>query len=243
MATREEIINFVYRLLKDWIRTEDDVWVSIYRLLLDYIYDVPRITDSNRLTEGVWRIRAQQFEIALAAALHCEPGAVRNQVNALMRGLYDSETQRMNPIGIAFAVAVVYAIERFSAGDYEWKMEVLIGKDIFPSLTNFRRRSIDIVAFKEQKPFAIISSKWGIRHDRLRDPQEEADTYKQVEPTLKFYVTTNEFDNARLQKLLNYPTIDGVFHVHRDLVWQVYGKSVSGLENLKDMTELFSLFP
>jgi len=60
---------------------------------------------------------------------------------------------------------------------------------------------------------------------------------------LKFFVVTNEFDNARLQKLLTYPTIDGVFHVRRDLVWQVYGGMTEELAKLKDLTELFAFFP
>ena len=55
-------------------------------------------------------------------------------------------------------------------------------------------------------------------------------------------MVTNEFDGARLQKVLTYPTIDGVFHVRRDLVWQVYGQKIKGLANLKDLTELISLF-
>ncbi|MBI3950416.1 MAG: hypothetical protein HY314_08190 [Acidobacteria bacterium] len=53
---------------------------------------------------------------------------------------------------------------------------------------------------------------------------------------------TNEFDRARLQKVLAYPTIDGVFHVRRDLVWQVYGGVPEPLADLKDLTDLFTLF-
>jgi hypothetical protein len=88
----------------------------------------------------------------------------------------------------------------------------------------------------------VISSKWGIRHDRVRDPLEEADTYKQQIPSLKFFVTTNEFDSARLQKILTYPSIDGVFHVRRDLVWQLYGRKIAELANLKDLADLILLF-
>jgi hypothetical protein len=149
----------------------------------------------------------------------------------------------MNPVGIAFASAVVYLIQRFSGGSYECKIEARIGADVFPNLKGFRRRSVDILASHQRDPFAVISSKWGIRHDRVRDPQEEADTYKQQVPSLKFFVVTNEFDSARLQKVLEYPTIDGVFHVRRDLVWQVYGGITDELANLKDLTDLFVLFP
>jgi hypothetical protein len=149
----------------------------------------------------------------------------------------------LNPIGIAFGCALVYLIQRFGTGDYRWILEAKIRIDIFPKLTGFRRSSVDIVAFKGKTPFAVISSKWGIRHDRVRDLQEEADVYKREIPSLKFFVATNEFDNARLQKVLTYPAIDGVFHVRRDLVWQAYGESRDQLARLKDVTELIAMFP
>lgn len=230
-------------LLDQWISNYDDVWVALYRLLLDYEHGVPRITDSNRLRQGIWRQRAQQIEAELAKALDCSPQEVSQYLDTFMRNTYEPGTQRMNPIGIAFACAVVYLLQRFAVGLYDWKMEVRIGLDVFPNLAGFRRQSVDIVALQDKEPYAAISSKWGIRHDRVRDPQEEADTYKQQVPSLKFYVTTNEFDSARLQKVLTYPTIDGVFHIKRDLVWQVYSGVPKELAGLKDITELFPLFP
>jgi len=246
MPTHEEIMAFVRKFLDQWIRRDDDIWVALYRLLLDYIYGVPRITDSNRLKPGprsekAWRERAKLVERALATAMQCDPQEVAKNVDVFMTSVYPPGTQRMNPIGIAFACAVVYLIQRFAAGSYEWKMEAKIGVDVFTNLTGFRRKSVDIVAFHQGDLFAVISSKWGIRHDRVRDPQEEADTYKREVPSLKFFVVTNEFDTARLQKVLTYPTIDGVFHVRRDLVWQVYGGMTGELANLKDLTELFVL--
>jgi hypothetical protein len=243
MPTREEILAFVTQLFDQWVRTADNIWLALYRLLLDYAHGVPRITDSNRLKVGIWRERAKQIERALAAAIPCEIRQVTKHLDIFMRQLYSAGTQRMNPIGIAFACAVVYLLQRFAVGSYEWKMEAKIGVDVFPNLTGFRRKSVDIVALHQGDLFAVISSKWGIRHDRVRDPQEEADTYKREVPSLKFFVVTNEFDSARLQKLLTYPAIDGVFHIRRDLVWQVYGGMTEELANLKDLTELFVLFP
>jgi len=246
MPTHEEIMAFVRQLLDRWIRTPADIWIAIYCLLLNYEHGVPRITDSNRLKSGAWRERALQVEQALTEALQCKPPTLEKQLDVLMRELYPPGVQRMNPIGIAFACAIVYLVQCFSPGQYEWKMEAKIGVDVFPNLTSFRRRSVDIVAFQQGTPStitAVISSKWGIRHDRVRDIQEEADTYKQQVPSLKFFVVTNEFDTARLQKVLTYPTIDGVFHVRRDLVWQIHGEVTDELANLRDLTELFSFFP
>ncbi|MBI3950417.1 MAG: hypothetical protein HY314_08195 [Acidobacteria bacterium] len=163
MPTREAICAFVRTLLQRWIEAGHDIGVSLYLLLLDYNYDVPRITDSNRLKQGIWRGRAQIVERELATALHCEPKDLQNQVDVFMREFYPLGTQRMNPVGIAFACAVVYFMQRFSRGKYEWKIEAKIGIDVFPNLTSFRRRSVDIVAFQNGHPYAVISSKWGIR--------------------------------------------------------------------------------
>lgn len=234
---------FVKKFLQQRVLGPDDIWKALYCLLLDYIYGAPRITDSNRLTRGVWRRRAQQVEEALAAAIGCPAEQVEDRLDVFMRQLYPKGKQRMNPIGIAFTCAVVYLIQHFSAGSYRWKIEAKIGTDVFPRLTGFRRKSVDIVAFRGSNPFAVISTKWGIRHDPVRDPQEEADAYKREAPRLRFYVVTNEFDGARLQKLLTYPTIDGVFHVRRDLAWQVHGRRADKLAELKDLIEVFPLFP
>jgi hypothetical protein len=242
MPTREEIMAFVRQQFDRAVRTVDGAWLSLYCLLLDYVHGVPRITDSNRLRHGVWRERARQVELALASAMATDPREVPKHLDGLMQTLYPRGTQRMNPVGIAFACSIVYLINRFSSGKYDWRMETKIGTEVFPDLRGFRRRSVDIVAFQKGKPKAVISSKWGIRHDRVRDPQEEADTYKREVPSLKFYVVTNEFDAARLQKVLAYPSIDAVFHVHRDLVREAYGGRANELQNLKDITDLVALF-
>lgn len=242
MPPREEILALVSKLLDQWIDSTEDIWVALYRLLLDYAHGVPRITDANRLKRGIWRERAEQVQQALAEALHCQPAGVAKRLDVFMRRAYKAGTQRMNPIGIAFACTLVYLAQRVAGRGYKWKMEAQIGIDVFPNLRRFRRKSVDIVAFRRGSPYAVISSKWGIRHDRVRDPQEEADTYKREVPSLKFFVVTNEFDNARLQKVLTYPSIDGVFHVRRNLVWNVYGGKLDDLANLKDLTELFTFF-
>ena len=149
MPTRAEIMAFVSQLFDQGIQTADDAWVALYRLILEYVYDVPRITDSNRLKRGIWRERARQVEEVLATARQCATQEVPNHLNVFMRSLYPAGTQRMNPIGIAFACTVVYLMQRFGAGSYEWKLEAKIGVDVFPNLIDFRRRSVDIVAFTE----------------------------------------------------------------------------------------------
>jgi len=52
MPTREEIMAFIKRMLNNMIIKKEDIWVALYCLFLDYIHNVPRITDSNRLKKG-----------------------------------------------------------------------------------------------------------------------------------------------------------------------------------------------
>jgi hypothetical protein len=61
----------------------------------------------------------------------------------------------MNPVGIAFACSVVYFVQRYSSGSYQLKMEPRIGTDIFPGLAGFRRKSVDIAAFKQGHPLVV----------------------------------------------------------------------------------------
>lgn len=240
----EEIMACIRTCLDQWIQTKNDIWIALYRLLLDYIYEVPRITDSNRLKAGIWRERAKLVEAALAKELKYDASQVCQCLDTCMNKLYPPGTQRMNPVGIAFACSIVHLIDRFAGSKYTWKLEAEIGKDVFPNLKGFRRKRVDIVVFKNDNLYAVISSKWGMRHDRLRDPLEEADTYKKEVPSLKFFLVTNEFDHARLMKILTYPTIDGVFHINRDMVCKIYkGSTVQNLEKLRDIVELFDMFP
>ena len=59
--------------------------------------------------------------------------------------------------------------------------------------------------------------------------------------SLKFYAVTNEYDPARLSKVIEDYCIDGVFHVHRTLVTDV--AEVDGrLEGLLDLSELLTRF-
>jgi hypothetical protein len=242
MPTRSQILTTLEQYLEQWVVIPDDAWLAIYRLLLDYEHGVPRITDSNRLVKGAWRARAKMVESALAKSLGIAEDRVQEQVDVLMKKTYASGTQRMNPIGIALACCIVHLSKKFGASRFEWQMEAKIGTDIFPGLTGFRRQSVDIAAFENSQLYAAISSKWGVRHDRIRDPQEEADTYKEQEPSIKFVVVTNEFDSARLSKLIRYPAIDGVYHLRRELVSAAYKDQSEALTGLKDLKELFSLF-
>ena len=88
---------------------------------------------------------------------------------------------------------------------------------------------------------AVISAKWSLRHDRLKDLKDECNYFKTLMGSLKFYAVTNEYDPARLSKVLEDYRIDGLFHVKRALVVDI--ASVDGrLDGLRDLSELLQLF-
>jgi len=90
--------------------------------------------------------------------------------------------------------------------------------------------------------YAIVSTKWSIRHDRLRDLLDECRVYKDHRPTVKFLVVTNEFMPARLKRLIENPCIDKVFHVNQDLVKRV-NNGDGRLSGLEDLSHLHREFP
>lgn len=242
MPTREEIRVAVERLLAGWVRGPTNLWVPLYRLLLDYEHGVPRITDSNRLRRGIWRDRALQVETVLAQAIGCNERQVENHVDVFMRQLYEPRAQRMNPVGIAFQWAIILLCERFGGTGYNWQMEAKAA-ELFPRAESLPHERIDIAVFDSDGLYAIVSSKWGLRHDRIKDLWEEADAYKVQQPGLKFFVVTNEFDKARLAKVVSHRTIDGVFHIAPDLLRLTYAPWPAVLNPLRDLIELFPLFP
>lgn len=104
------------------------------------------------------------------------------------------------------------------------------------------RRSIDIVALKDDSEYAIVSTKWSIRHDRLHDFVDECTFYKDHRSELKFFAVTNEFMPARLKRLIENSCIDKVFHVNKDLVSRV-NNGDGRLVGLEDLSNLYQEFP
>jgi hypothetical protein len=103
---------------------------------------------------------------------------------------------------------------------------------------------IDLVALKGMLPVAFVSCKWSLRHDRINDITSECPDYKsaamRLRIPLKYFVLTNEFEPARLLKLLSDPCIDGVVHVHKQAVVEVC-KMDGRLTAMLDLTELFGI--
>jgi len=239
-------------------------WLGFYRALMWYepvnvvgITSLPHIIDANALRPAspkkvpkkvnAWQKRALAFEKYLAQAFGCQPPQVAGHVDRLMQlPNYPQGMQRQNSLGIAFAGVVKFVLERLGNSAISYELEV-DGTQAFPGVTIHGRSSkplIDILARKQQRPVAIISTKWSLRLDRINDMTNECPAYKQAASwtglSLRYYAATNEFGPTRLHRVLRDPCIDGLVHVHKPAVVNVCGLD-GRLSNMLDLADLVSI--
>ncbi|MBI4487965.1 MAG: hypothetical protein HY694_02675 [Deltaproteobacteria bacterium] len=226
-------------------------WLGIYQTLLWYepvnwlgFSELPHIIDADKLRPAspakkrtwkkpnAWQQRAQAVSEHLAQQMGCPIGSVPHKTDLLMKQPDYEGMQRQNTLGIAFAGIVKKALEKFGPATLLYETEVE-ASTIFPGIT-FPGRSgtprIDLLAKQSNIPRAIISTKWSVRHDRLSDITNECPVYKAAYERiyrqtrrghLLYYMLTNEYDPARLNKILDDSCVDGVVHVHKAAVVEV----------------------
>lgn len=210
--------------------------MGFYQVLIQYVQvevaernAIPRITDANRLTKrsrsgqpNAWQRRAIIFESQVATALQVPPNQVMQHVNQLMKETGYADLQPHNIIGMAFAALIAYCLEEFGSKNLTYDVEVPAGK-LYPGIRlpgrSSGQGSADVVAYKlDGTPRAIITAKWGIRHDRIHDITNECPAYKQAalfrRQILSFYVVTNEMDQGRLTTMAQDDCLEGVVHIH-----------------------------
>jgi hypothetical protein len=225
--------------------TAVSAWTGIYQALLWYEpvntipgrTALPHIIDANRLTQPlsakgglrVWQARAVAVEDYLAREWRVDPGGVSGMVDRLMKLAAYAHLQRQNILGSAFAGLVKHTLELFGSQAVTYELEVS-GDEAFPGVqlpTRTGEPFIDILVRKDGRNRGIISTKWSIRHDRINDLTSECRAYKNAarftDTEIFYYVATNEYDPARVEKPLTDKCIDGVVHVHRPLVVGVCG--------------------
>ena len=244
-------------------------WLGIYQALLWYepinwvgFTQLPHIIDADKLRPNstakkrswtrpvVWQRRAQLVNDYLAKHLQCSSDAVSTKVDLLMKQPDYDGRQRQNTLGIAFAGLVRHVLAKFGSKSVTYETEV-DANSIFPGIT-FPGRSgtprIDILAKTGNIPRAIISAKWSLRHDRLNDITNECPVYKAAFQRIYrqvrrehflFFVITNEYDPARLGKVLGDTCADAVVHVNKAAVADVCGLN-GRLAQLMDMGEFIN---
>jgi len=118
---------------------------------------------------------------------------------------------------------------------------------LFPG-GNFKGRSkqpkIDIVAYKQNSPVALLSCRWRFRHDRV-DVIDEAQNYVPIArrqfANCRFYACVGEFSAARLDKILKNaapsdknPLIDACVHFAPRLLTEGLGEN-GRLQHIKGL--------
>ena len=256
-ATADYAIDIFRATAKRHGAGPDRAWLGIYAALLWYETTgrldrpwLPHIIDADKLRRpkegalGAWQTRAVKVEEYLAQQMGCEPSAVRSRLDQLMRRREYARLQRQNPLGIAFLGLVWHALRTFGDEALTYETEQPAQR-AFPGI-GFPGRSttpsMDVLIRKHNRPRAIVSAKWSLRHDRINDLTNECPAYKQAASwgrhPFDFIVVTNEFDPARLGKLLDDTCIDAVVHVHKAVVMEVCGLN-GRLNAILDLPELF----
>lgn len=240
----------------------NNAWLGIYQVLLWYepvgsgsITALPHIIDADKLRPplyrpagravSVWQQRAQAAEQYLAQQLGCQPNQVQGYVDLLMRQPTYLGVQRQNPLGIAFPALICHILRTYGNSAVSYELEVP-AQTIFPGITVPGRSpnpKIDIVVRSQNRVRAVISCKWSLRHDRLNDISNECPTYKQAaswtRTQIDYLVITNEFDPARLNKILDDSCVDALVHVHKPLPNMVCGLN-SRLVHMLDLVDLLA---
>jgi len=211
-------------------------WLGIYQVLLwlvptQHHGTLPHIIEADkfRSESSPWVSRSLCIRSHLCELLKCDEQTLRAKVDLLMQCPGYVGLQRQNPLGIASGELIAHVMSKFGDQALVIRTEVP-ATELFPGVqlqSRSRNPRVDIVAFRSGRPVAIISTKWSVRHDRLVDIIDEAISYKtaavRTGREIPCFFVTNEFDPARLDKLIGAQVVDAVIHVHPDLFTKICG--------------------
>ncbi len=235
--------------------TLDDAWLGIYQVLWWYEHGLLHVREANDLKKSrTWQERARIAERYIADPLGVRPEDVPDLVDRMMRLPRWVGMQRNNPVGNGLRMLVSEVLQRWGDPRFKYEEEQKATK-WFPGIQMHGRSatpSVDVAVTRGGIPRGVVSSKWSIRHDRISDPTNECTSYKsaavqQQLMDLSYFVITNELDGQRLDKVINQPCVDGLIHVHLDLVEQLLGgltplmTAARAARRLFDLTEVVQL--
>jgi hypothetical protein len=239
----------------------EDAWKAISILLLTCkiwrggwkkFYDVVVYRESNDFRTGrdgrhnSCLRKAEQMTQVLARHLAVERKDICSTIGRFWARKELRGVQPNNPVGHAFRTILVEYLTLFGDEKLTYEEEV-DPYELFPG-GDFRGRSkepkIDIVAFNDNVPVALISCRWRYRHDRV-DIIDEAQNYVPIArrqyPGCRFYACVGEFAASRLEKILKNsgpnernPLIDACVHFAPVLLTEGLGEN-GRLEKIKGL--------
>jgi len=185
--------------------------------------------------------RAVRLTAYLETILGVTAGSCCQSIGQYWRHIDISKSQPHNLVGHAFRSIVLEILKLHGSKGLRYEEEVN-PKHLFPGVSLHLRSKapkIDIVAFNDNRPVAMISTRWRFRHDRV-DVDNESIAYKSAAMSTghadcKFYAMLGEFSPARLEKVLKNtvgvstnPSIDGTVHFRPDLITNEHALGENG---------------
>lgn len=221
----------------------ENAWLGISQVLQSYSiptplvaekYGIPergllRVHDEPALFENrTWRDEARRRESELAQILGIQADVVPGVVDRMMRLPRWLGKQPHNPKGNGFRMLLAHVLTTWGSQAFEY-LEEQDATQWFPGISMPGRSAtpfIDVLAVRksDRLPIAVISCKWGFRHDRVSDPTNECIAYRSAatqqsrHDLFRYYVFTSETYGRRLDKLLNQPCISGLIHTRLEWV-------------------------
>jgi hypothetical protein len=235
----------------------EEAWLGIYQVLWWYDHGLLHVHDAPALwRDKTWVARAGAAEQVIAERLGLDSEAVPGLMDRMMQLPRWEGLQRNNPLGHGFRMIVTEVLRRWGDSRFEY-LEETRATEFFRGIRMPGRSAepkIDVVAISKarNRPKAVISCKWAIRHDRISDPTNECTQYKAAAIQLQmmdllYFVMTNEISGQRLDKVLNQPCVDALVHVSLDFVDHVNGgftefmTAAKAARRLLDLEELVQL--
>lgn len=228
----------------------EDAWLATYQVLMWHDLGVPHIFEVSTLRKPGGRRLAELTQAYIAGALSVPPADLDQYLDRMYRLPRWAGMQRNNPVGHGFRILNAEILRRWGNPDLAY-MEEEPALNWFPGIQMPGRSAhpkIDVFITKNDRPRAILSCKWGIRHDRISDPTNECQEYRaaiarrQIKP-FEYYVVTSEFSAARLEKILDQPCVDGLIHTHLPLLRELVGpaRALWTYSNLYDLVDFVRL--
>ena len=250
-----EVTNKEWELGEAWLAIAGllmtcEIWDNPRKTWMIY-FDQPVLRESNDyklLSNGIPNQALKEAALIgdyIAEKLYVPRQDLCSHLGTYMKAL---SIQPNNPRGHAFRSIVAEVLARY--GDPSMTIQEEVNPyALFPNHQfNLRSKNprIDIVAYRDDLPVALCSTRWTYRHDRV-DMLEEARAYitaaRQVNPTISFFGITAEINPARLQKvvsqtlpLVENADINRLVHLHAPLATTVINHN-GDLMQLMDLAD------